>query len=880
MGVKLFAWLGGLALFLGVAFFVKYSFEHNLIPPEVRVALGFLVGLGLLVGGVQMAGRNYAVTSQTLCATGVVILYAVTFACRSIYHFEFFGLFPTFLLMALITATAFLLAVRLDALVVAVLGILGGFLTPFLLSTGQDNPLGLFGYIALLDAGLVAVALHRRWHFLALLGAVGTVLMQLGWVATFFAVPKVFTAITIFLVFDLLFLLPFLWADRGGRINPWLSASAILLPSTSLGFAFYLLSFPELAGRPGVLFAFVLAADLCLLAMVWAREELAPLQLGAGLAVFALLAVWTLRHLNGELLDWGLGLYLLFAVFHSVFPIVLHRLRPGVPPAWWAHLFPLLALLLVMAPIVSLSALSPLLWPVVLLVDVLAIALAIVMASLLAIVAALVLTVLATALWILHVPAQLTVLPETLIVIGGFAVLFLVVGMFAARRIQGQLAGSPSGERATPPAGTPAWLEPVTRADLLAQVPALSAALPFLLLIMLTLRLPLADPSPVFGVAILLVLLLLGIARSLGFDFLPAVGMACVLALEHAWHLQHFQPGAALRPLLWYLGFFTVFTVFPFPFRAAFASRMVPWVVAALAGPLHFFLIYRLVSAAYPNTSMGLLPAVFALPALLGLRVLLRTVPEASPARSAQIAWFGGVSLFFITLIFPVQFERQWITIGWALEGTALLWLFHRVPHGGLRLTGAILLVVAFARLALNPAVLSYHPRSATPIVNWYLYAYGIVTACLFAGARLLAPPRHLLSSVKIPPILNGLGTVLAFLLLNIEIADYFSETGSTLTFEFRGNLARDMTYSIAWALFALVLLLVGFGRQVRGARYASLGLLSVTLLKLFAHDLAHLGQLYRIGALVGVATIAILASFLYQRYLSSAPPRDEPTAT
>src|SRR6266849_252668 len=51
MGAKLFAWIGGLALFLGVAFFVKYSFEHNLIPPEVRVAIGFVVGLGLVAGG-------------------------------------------------------------------------------------------------------------------------------------------------------------------------------------------------------------------------------------------------------------------------------------------------------------------------------------------------------------------------------------------------------------------------------------------------------------------------------------------------------------------------------------------------------------------------------------------------------------------------------------------------------------------------------------------------------------------------------------------------------------------------------------------------------------------------------------------------------------
>jgi uncharacterized membrane protein len=80
----------------------------------------------LLSGGVTMSRKNFAVLSQTLCATGIVILYSVTFACRLIYHFDFFGPVPTFLLMALITTAAFLLAVRLNALVVAILGMLGG----------------------------------------------------------------------------------------------------------------------------------------------------------------------------------------------------------------------------------------------------------------------------------------------------------------------------------------------------------------------------------------------------------------------------------------------------------------------------------------------------------------------------------------------------------------------------------------------------------------------------------------------------------------------------------------------------------------------------------------------------------------------------------
>jgi uncharacterized membrane protein len=267
--------------------------------------------------------------------------------------------------------------------------------------------------------------------------------------------------------------------------------------------------------------------------------------------------------------------------------------------------------------------------------------------------------------------------------------------------------------------------------------------------------------------------------------------------------------------------------------------------------------------------------SAFAVPSLIGLIRLLTRTPTQSAARNAQLALFGGAALFFITLIFPIQFDRQWITLGWALEGVALCWLFQRVPHPGLRLVGTALLVVAFVRLALNPAVFSYHARSATPIFNWYLYTYGIVTVCLFAAARLLAPPRNLLLGRNIRPLFYTLGTILAFLLLNIEIADYFGRPGmAALTFQFSGNFARDMSYSIAWALFALLLLIIGIRQTARPVRYAGLGLLGATILKLFLHDLSQLDQLYRIAAFVVVAIIAIFASFLYQRFLGlSAKP-------
>jgi uncharacterized membrane protein len=867
MGVKLFAWVGGLALFLGVAFFVKYSFDNNLIPPELRVAIGFIAGLGLLVGGVAMSRKNYSALSQTLCATGVVILYAVTFACRSIYHFEFFGPLPTFLLMVLITATAFLLAVRLNALVVAILGMLGGFLTPILLSTGQDNPLGLFGYIAILDAGLIFVALHRRWFFLTALGAIGTVIMQIGWANEFFVTgnyfegDKILIALGVLLGFNVLYLAAAWWSKVRERTNKWLSGSTLGLVAVTLFFTAWFLTFPSLAQRPGLMFGFVFLVDLVVAALVLLDDGIVPAQPVAGLAVFGLLALWTARSLNNELLNAALVFYFIFAVVHSVFPVLLQRRRGITSASWGGQIFPPLALVLVLIPIFKLAELSFIVWPFVLLVDVLAIGLAVMLASLLPVLAVMVLTLAATGALIFKIPAELTGLPTSFFLLGAFTVFFVAVSVWAVRKLKpGAITKAVSlNEDALQPENLAAFL------------PACSAVLPFLLLIMATLRLPLTNPSPVFGLALLLVVLLLGVTKLFLQDWLPAIGLAGVAALEGAWHFNRFNPENPTLPLTWYLIFYALFTLFPFLFLRQFGNKVVPWATAALAGLPQFLLLHRLVAAAYPNQVMGLLPAAFAVPPLLSLVVVLKKIPAANPARMTQLAWFGGVALFFITLIFPIQFDRQWITIGWALEGAALLWLFQRVPHPGLRLTGVGLLVAAFVRLAFNPAVLEYHARSATPILNWYLYAYGIVTVCLFAGARLLAPPRHIVLRSNVQPILAGLGTVLAFLLLNIEIADYFSPPGSTLTFKFSGNFARDMTYSIAWALFALVLLVIGILRKIPAARYSAIGLLSVTLLKLFFHDLARLGQLYRIGAFIGVAVIAMLASFAYQRFFSAA---------
>src|SRR5947208_6119298 len=510
MGAKLFAWIGGLALFLGVAFFVKYSFEHNLIPPELRVAIGFVVGVSLLVGGVLLKRKENAVTAQTLCATGVLVLYTVMFACRSYYHFSFFGLIPTFLLMTLITAVAFLLAERLNAIVVAILGLAGGFLTPVLLSTGQDRPLGLFVYIALLDIGLLAASQRQRWNALPILGAAGTALTQIGWIGTFFVSEKYFdgnkvlVVMAVFAGFQTLFLGALAWAKRTEKMNRELTGSALGLAAVAMLSAFYLLSFQTLGQRPALLFSYIFLADLGLLALTLLDAKLVVVEALAGLAAFIFLGAWTSNYLTGENLYTALAFYFVFALFHAATPLALQRLRKTTLP-WWCHAFPALALALVLMPIFKLTELSILVWPFVLIVDILALVLAVMTATLLPILAVLLLTLLAMCAWLFRIPSELTGLPTALFLLGGFAIFFLAAAAWACRR----LLAAPGAQARTPSL----FGNVADPANLSVQLPALSATLPFLLLIMVTLRLPFENPSAVFGLALLLIVLLLGMTE-------------------------------------------------------------------------------------------------------------------------------------------------------------------------------------------------------------------------------------------------------------------------------------------------------------------------------------------------------------------------------
>ncbi|HTP12902.1 MAG TPA: DUF2339 domain-containing protein, partial [Bacteroidota bacterium] len=235
IGGKLFNRIGALALIIGVGYFLKYAFDNNWISESVRVLIGAAIGLGCLAGGFRTNKRGFQVFAQGLVGAGIAILYLSVYAAFNFYHLV--PQWVAFVSMSIVTIIAFSNGLSYDSLAEAIIGWAGGFLTPILLSTGQSNEVGLFSYIVLLDAGLLAMAVRKdRWWILEPLTFVGTWAMYLAWNDSYYADIDLGVTLVFLTLFWLLFLASdFYLTSKPGRgkfgyhIIPSLNALAFFL---------------------------------------------------------------------------------------------------------------------------------------------------------------------------------------------------------------------------------------------------------------------------------------------------------------------------------------------------------------------------------------------------------------------------------------------------------------------------------------------------------------------------------------------------------------------------------------------------------------------------------------------------------------------------
>ncbi|MGH8630347.1 MAG: DUF2339 domain-containing protein, partial [Burkholderiales bacterium] len=179
-----------------VAFLLKYAYEHTHLPVEARLSAIALGAIAMLAIGWRLRLRS-PVYGLAMQGGGVGVLYLTVFGA-----FRLFGLLPAeaaFVLLIAIAVFSALLAVLQDALSLAVLGVSGGFLAPVLASTGEGSHVMLFSYYAVLNLGILGIALYKAWRPLNVVGFVFTFGIGALWGASYYR-PELFASTEPFLL--------------------------------------------------------------------------------------------------------------------------------------------------------------------------------------------------------------------------------------------------------------------------------------------------------------------------------------------------------------------------------------------------------------------------------------------------------------------------------------------------------------------------------------------------------------------------------------------------------------------------------------------------------------------------------------------------------
>lgn len=294
------------------------------------------------------------------------------------------------------------------------------------------------------------------------------------------------------------------------------------------------------------------------------------------------------------------------------------------------------------------------------------------------------------------------------------------------------------------------------------------------------------------------------------------------------------------------------------------AVLVIPIANAAL-GFLAFYLMLERAENSAPEPWIAVAFAAFYL-ALLRLpqRGILR---EASGTLAALHL---TVAVVFLTIAIPLKAHGRWLTIGWLVEGGALLWVARRISSRLLRALAVLCVALGLvAVVSVNPSA------STTPIFNerfgTCLVAIAVCAFITWLAMKALADEQDHFTVFAWRTIAIGAALAVNGLILfavGWEIHSYW------WYLQYRGdwNLMHDyrmyaqFTYSAFFMLFGAVLLGLGFWRRTAFLRWQALVLLAVAIGKVFTVDVTELSQGYRILSFLGLGVLLLAVSFIYQR--------------
>ncbi len=339
-----------------------------------------------------------------------------------------------------------------------------------------------------------------------------------------------------------------------------------------------------------------------------------------------------------------------------------------------------------------------------------------------------------------------------------------------------------------------------------------------------------------------------------------------------AWSFRYYSSEQALRTALFLACFFLIF---------AFAPRLVQrqmgderliagWdtfalVILPLANAAWGFLGFYAILDRFGNEwAQAFLAVAFAAFYLLLLRMPANGRLKSSPEMLSGIHL--AVAVVFLTIAIPLKAQGRWITIGWLVEGAALLWVASRNQSRLLRVLAVLCLALGLcALMTINPSA------SLTPVFNERFATYLVaIAASVFAAwiavkAGAAAPADIFWTQLAAAAALAV--NALILIAVSLEIHSYWwnLRVNGGRPFE-QYRILAQFSYSAWFMLFGAILLAAGFWRRSSFLRWQALLLLAFAIGKVFLVDVSQLSQGYRILSFLGLGALLLGVSFVYQR--------------
>ncbi|GAB6097990.1 hypothetical protein JCM14469_42440 [Desulfatiferula olefinivorans] len=860
-GTKLFAWLGVFALFLGILFFVKLSMDRGWFPPAFRLALGAVTGLFLCLFSVRKTEETYRLLRHTLAAAGVGVLYGVVFAATL--YYDYLPKPAGFMLLSLISATAFVLSVYHRALSISILGAVGAFLTPVLVNTGSGSLVMLFVYLALVNTGLFLVAGRLCAPVLVLIGAAGT-LVSLG-LGTLSMIHRLtgYDAGGAWAANTLLFTL-FLYAQR--HLSP--DETRSLRHTGYLTFVPALLVAVALTlSKPGWMPLFLITACVCCaLVVTWFHRGWLDRLIPFAAMSFAAALTWTVLRFDIRSASVSFALIFLYGAAGSLGPLALVR-KHGMTPrlALWFKAFPTAVSALCLLGLFRNPGCSFLFWPVILGVQVLGLFVSLLIRAFFQVLILIVLFVSGGLFWMAHIPeGGMGLTFFIFILIAGFLVTGLIT--LAAGKLPQlfrMLHIGDAGNTISP--AYESWLTaaPTTGIAVLLGVAFL---LPF----------P-HYPHPGMATLCCFLVLALFFSRRTGFEPTAVLALLSGLLAQAVWVLlpvsgQAHPGGDILWPaLFWSAGLFVAALLGPFIVYKDHQTSVKTWSSLALFEVVQFLFFFVSAKNRFSDPWvhwLPLAPALFKLPCVALLFGRLKN----SPCRNTLLAFHGGVLLFYVSALPVLLLDHGRLGLCLVVEATALLWLKTRIDHPGLQKTAAVMSPVGLGILLFNLPLL----KSAESLVllNPAVLSVAAATLALSAAVRLSDDSRCVMKTLSIRSYYRWLALLTGFFLVNLAVADVFAPAGTPFRVLPSGRFIHAAAYALSWVLFGAAL----WKSRVmpRVMRMTGLVLLTAGALSLIALPIVMPRSIAPMGVFFNTALFAYAAMLSILFFLFLREPWDD----